>query len=363
MTRIGVVSQVPPPVHGQTIMTLRFLEALNSLGLRHRLVDRRFSASIDEVGRVSVRKLTSVLGLLVRTLVMLVSFRPTTTVFFVTTRPGSFLVDWLVSEVLRVRRARVVLYVHSVGFTGLAARGGIWRFAVRRLFGRHVEVVTLGEHLVVDIDGLVSVERHHVIANTPGAVPGSPPVERSVDALFLSNLIPGKGAEEFARIVSALPALVDRSLTSTLAGAHGDEGVVRRVRSTLEAAPDGIDVDVVGALDTDAKWAALRSARCLAFTSTLTEAQPLTIAEALAVGTPVVAFRLGGIPDLVVDGVNGFLVEPGDEIGFSARVAEVAGDDALWTRLSCGATNTFERTLSFDAYAGAWRAVLHEVER
>ncbi len=49
--------------------------------------------------------------------------------------------------------------------------------------------------------------------------------------------------------------------------------------------------------------------------------------ESLASGTPVVANRVGGVPDVVRDGVDGFLVEPGDVDGAAERLAVLAEDE------------------------------------
>jgi glycosyltransferase involved in cell wall biosynthesis len=46
----------------------------------------------------------------------------------------------------------------------------------------------------------------------------------------------------------------------------------------------------------------------------------LTIIEAMACGTPVVAFNRGAMPELIVDGVTGYLVEPGDNDGYVKAV-------------------------------------------
>lgn len=56
---------------------------------------------------------------------------------------------------------------------------------------------------------------------------------------------------------------------------------------------------------------------------------PVAILEAMAAGLPVVATRTGGIPELVVDGVTGFLVEPGDVGGIAAAIEVLAADDVL----------------------------------
>jgi glycosyltransferase involved in cell wall biosynthesis len=47
------------------------------------------------------------------------------------------------------------------------------------------------------------------------------------------------------------------------------------------------------------------------------------LAEAMAVGTPVVATRVDGLPEVVRDGVTGRLVEPGDPDGLAAGVLDV----------------------------------------
>jgi glycosyltransferase involved in cell wall biosynthesis len=59
------------------------------------------------------------------------------------------------------------------------------------------------------------------------------------------------------------------------------------------------------------------------------EGTPVSAIEALATATPVVANRVGGVPDVVRDGVDGFLVEPGDTEAAAERLATLARDPAL----------------------------------
>jgi glycosyltransferase involved in cell wall biosynthesis len=63
------------------------------------------------------------------------------------------------------------------------------------------------------------------------------------------------------------------------------------------------------------------------------EGTPVSAIEALAARRPVVATRVGGVPDVVRDGVDGFLVEPGDVDALAERLARLARDPALAARM------------------------------
>jgi glycosyltransferase involved in cell wall biosynthesis len=56
------------------------------------------------------------------------------------------------------------------------------------------------------------------------------------------------------------------------------------------------------------------------------DAFPTSVLEALLRARPVVATRVGGIPEMVVDGVTGLLVEPGDEAGLAAAMRSLLLD-------------------------------------
>jgi glycosyltransferase involved in cell wall biosynthesis len=61
---------------------------------------------------------------------------------------------------------------------------------------------------------------------------------------------------------------------------------------------------------------------------------PHTVVESLAVGTPVIATRVGGVAEVVEDGVNGLLVEPGDPDALAAAIVRFYGESGLRERLA-----------------------------
>jgi glycosyltransferase involved in cell wall biosynthesis len=74
------------------------------------------------------------------------------------------------------------------------------------------------------------------------------------------------------------------------------------------------------------------------------EGTPVSAIEALACGRPVVATRVGGVPDVVRDGVDGFLVEPGDVDAMAERLSALAADPPLRHRMGeAGRASVHER--------------------
>src|SRR5262249_18337672 len=70
---------------------------------------------------------------------------------------------------------------------------------------------------------------------------------------------------------------------------------------------------------------------------------PHTVVEALAVGTPVIATRTGGVAEVVTDGVNGLVVEPGDAGALTAAIERFFADAELAARLRESAAASVER--------------------
>jgi glycosyltransferase involved in cell wall biosynthesis len=78
---------------------------------------------------------------------------------------------------------------------------------------------------------------------------------------------------------------------------------------------------------------------------------PVAIAEALTMGKPVVASRVGGIAEMVDDGVNGFLVGSGDEDALADRLVRLLHDERLRRRMGMKARELAMQKWNPDAVA------------
>ncbi len=76
----------------------------------------------------------------------------------------------------------------------------------------------------------------------------------------------------------------------------------------------------------------------------INEGTPVSVIEAMAARRPAVATRVGGVPDVVRDGIDGFLVEADDRDALATRLAELAADPELRTRMGeAGRARVIER--------------------
>jgi glycosyltransferase involved in cell wall biosynthesis len=101
-------------------------------------------------------------------------------------------------------------------------------------------------------------------------------------------------------------------------------------------------VEFKGKLATGALGVELARAMVMAIPSIWAEALPLVCQDAFAAGTPIVASDLGGLPEAVRPGVNGYLANPRSASDFAAALGRVLAGGEVWEQLSVGSRESFE---------------------
>ncbi len=144
--------------------------------------------------------------------------------------------------------------------------------------------------------------------------------------LYAGTLIPRKGVHHLLHAFGSI-AVEFPDAVLVLAGAPGDATYTRRLVTGAERGLPG-RIRVLGQVEPAVLAAWMRRARVLVLPS-LSEGLGRVVIEAMATGTPVIGSRVGGIPDLVTDGVTGFLVPPGDETALAGRLRHLLADADL----------------------------------
>ena len=154
------------------------------------------------------------------------------------------------------------------------------------------------------------------------------PAERAI-VTQVSWMIPEKGIADF---LEAARLVIERNpnVQFVLVG----DGV-HRERYMKEAAAMGLDGHITwtGMVDDPFGEGVFHAADVVCQFSRWEEVFGWMIAEAMAHGKPVVATRVGGIPEVITDGVTGHLVDRGDVRAMSDRILELLNDPELRMRL------------------------------
>ncbi|MCL4308168.1 MAG: glycosyltransferase family 4 protein [Candidatus Thermoplasmatota archaeon] len=155
------------------------------------------------------------------------------------------------------------------------------------------------------------------------------PAVRPVTALYVGRIEPEqKGLEDLLRAM----ALISSPDTLSLRVAGEDWGGESRLRDLARDLGIARRITWIGTVSEEAKRAEYAEADLLVLPSRF-EPFGIVLLEAMAAGLPTVATRVGGIPEVVADGVTGRLVPPRDPTALAEALQALASDPSLRWRL------------------------------
>ena len=197
----------------------------------------------------------------------------------------------------------------------------------------------LGEHDVTD-----------AVAIIPGSVDTrylSTVADRWCDLLYVGRFTETKRPLEFVEIVAA-SATAFPTLRAVMVG---DGPLMDEVRERAKRLGIADRLELRGKTSDVADL--LGRTRVFVLTSR-SEGLSIAMAEAMMAGAVPVVTRVGDLGDLVSDGDNGYLLEPGDRTGFATRIQQILADPPLWARLSAAAVTTARAHVGLERVSALW---------
>ena len=225
-----------------------------------------------------------------------------------------------------VFRKPVIFHLHGGGFVEFYRRcGRLGRSWIRFILNHTARVVIVSDSWRAALAPITSarVVRIYNPLSDPALLDLIPEQSPDVRILFLGRITAAKGISElleaFAQVRKRNPSVV-----LALAG----DGDLEAARQSARALGVADAVEVHGWVGTEEKQALLQSSNVFVLPS-YTEGLPMALLEAMAAGLAVVATGVGGIPDVIADGLSGLLIAPRSTAALAAALDKAVSDQQL----------------------------------
>jgi len=249
-----------------------------------------------------------------------------------------------VAATARVLRLRDIGAMRSNGLKEVQASGPIGGW----LSLHTPRVMAANSHAAIRyaVEQGVRQERLYFLPNVVDTRQLRPAAHRGENPFRLvaaGSLLQCKRFDRFLSVLSRLRSEVNRPVTGMIVGAGPLRPQLEKQAEALGLLPSGVEFR--GSVADIAP--VYQQADVCVLTSDY-EGTPNVLLEAMASGLPVVATKVGGVPEIVEQGKTGFMVEPGDEAGMCAALVRLSNDSQLRMEMGRDARTYVEANHSLD---------------
>ncbi|WP_162198697.1 glycosyltransferase family 4 protein [Methanosarcina sp. 1.H.A.2.2] len=250
---------------------------------------------------------------------------------------SSYLAFWEKSVFLIISKffsAKVVLHIHGAEFDLFYNNSSsLVKFLIHKMLNSSDKVIVLSQRWNNFFSGILDDSKIAVIPNGVNYSNFSLSEDsfkkngNLLQILFLGNLVERKGVYD---ILSIIPIVTSKfqNVNFVFAGSEEVSGNILKLKNECIRMEIKRFVTFISDFSNDDKIRLLREADIYLLPS-YAEGLPISLLEAMAAGLPVISTPVGGIPEVVEDSVNGFLVIPGDHKDLSDKIIELIENKEL----------------------------------
>jgi Glycosyltransferase len=357
--RILFIVQLPPPVHGVTMMNKYTVD--HNWYKRHyetKTLPLHFGQRLEDIGKITPGKLFHMAAFIGRLCYIMISFRPSLVYFTIVPTGKIFFRDALFTWVIKLFRPRILFHLHKKGVEEIVRQSRFKRWLYKKTF-RGAGVICLSERLTHDIRSVYK-RRPYILPNGIDVVKNTilKPHNQVPRIIFLSNLLKAKGILVLLQSLAELHRQGCR-FTARVVGEPVDYSLEEAREFCLKEGMADV-VQVIGPRFGNDKFSELRHADIFVLPS-YNECVPLSILEAMQFGLAVVSTTVGGIPDIIRHGQTGLLTRPGHVKELSVTLRQLIADSCLRTKLGNNARESFLQHYTLDYFYEGLSNIFDEV--
>jgi glycosyltransferase involved in cell wall biosynthesis len=240
---------------------------------------------------------------------------------------GSFMRKSVLLLISQLFGRKVVLHIHGSMFDLFYKNAAILRPYIRFVFRRADAVVSLSDKWNEYFATNFKIKKLLILKNIidrPIIKPAISSQDGPVKLLFLGLIGQRKGLFDLLKVLETNSNIFDDGLSLTIGG----NGEVDRLKKTIENNHTSGNVQFAGWVTGELKKELLSNCDIYVLPS-YNEGLPISILEAMAYGKAVISTTIGGIPEIVIPGKNGWLFDPGDLNALTTILKEVISNKKL----------------------------------
>lgn len=309
--RILFLGQFPPPYHGVSVIN-EIISTSKIINENYELICLPINSSseIKDILNFSLKKLLIPFKILPKLLILKLNKKFSYAYFTITPLGIAFYRDALFVLFLKLFRVHFIFHLHGKGLKNFQ-KSSIFNWMLYYLVFRNSDVIVLSEILANDVDNLMKV-RIHIVNNGIGEtvhIEKKDFCDVPLKILSLSNLVASKGVIELINAVELLYNEGISNISVTIAGNEGDLTYINLKDLVIEKNVEHL-FNFIGPVYGDVKENLFRENNLFVFPTYYDrEAFPLVLLEAMRLGLPIISADNGGIPDIIDDNINGFIIE------------------------------------------------------
>ena len=356
------ILHLPPPVHGAAAMGKYIHDSQlvnNSFVCRY--INLAMARNIDDVGAFKFHKINTFLLLLRNIRKEVIVFHPDLVYITPNSKGGAFYKELVIVEMLKRMGCKVVAHFHNKGVSEWQHRW--YNDKLYKAYFNNMKVILLAKALYSDISKYADWKDIYLCPNgIPDVCQGHVSVKHKNDIphiLFLSNLLESKG---ILVLLDALQILKNRGIAFVCDVVGGESAEINAERLSKEVTNRSLDDLVVyhGSKYNDEKNAILQSVDVLAF-PTYFETFGLVLLEAMQQGIPCVSTHEGGIPDIIDDGVTGFIVPKRQPEPLANKLEQLLADKALRKQMGIAGRKKYEKEFTLSIFENRIVDILNDI--
>tara|TARA_A100001015_G_C14739326_1_gene612985 strand:- start:1 stop:813 length:813 start_codon:yes stop_codon:yes gene_type:complete len=159
--------------------------------------------------------------------------------------------------------------------------------------------------------------------------------------IMAGRLVPEKG---YNFMMSAMSLLINRGLKIKL-DIYGEGPLLEEISQSIQSYNLGSTISIHKSVDHKVLFNKIFLSDLLVLSS-ISEGLPMAAAEAMVIGTPIIATKVGGLPEMIEDKVSGILVDPKDPEALAIAIEKVLKDKDLQIQLSEGGVKRIKEKYS-----------------